>query len=654
MAQILKLAQVNTTGIENQHLDVSEIVGDSFTFGGASGTNVTKTIVDLLIAQTHAPMSDNQNVVAGNGLTGGGAGATVNLAVLAFDLSISSAAGGISVNKSANAGLVVAVDGLALNPDGSTLELNTNVLRIKDLGVSTAKLANNAVTDTKLSSDASVDANRAVGTNHIKDASVTSDKLDSAIAGSGLSGGAGSALSVNVDGTTLEINADTLRIKDAGVTDAKVATGISAAKIGSGSVDNTEFSYLDGVTSAIQTQIDSKVPNTRQVNTTAPITGGGALSADLTIAMPAATGSVNGYLTSTDWTTFNNKQPAGAYLTALTGDVTAAGPGSSAAVVAFVGGSTAALVHSAELLANAATPNNVNLAIVKRDAAGGFNAGTIVATFTGNLTGNVTGTASGNPPNARLINTTAPLTGGGDLSADRTIAMPAATTSVNGYLTSTDWTTFNNKQPAGNYITALTGHVVATGPGSVGATIQNNVVTEFMLTASVAGSGLSGGNGTPLAVNVDGTTLTIVADTLQVNQSPLIKRTLTAGESFAANTSFLVRWALTGETAGRVYKADSGSAASQGKFYGFGLALSTGAVTAGQTIDVISLGSHTLGSSDTPFAGTDVGKAVYLTTAGAFSLTPTTTSAAAVWRFGVVRATNQIDIGMHQLNGINP
>ena len=48
---------------------------------------------------------------------------------------------------------------------------------------------------------------------------------------------------------------------------------------------------------------------------------------------------------------------------------------------------------------------------------------------------------------SRTISTTAPLTGGGDLSADRTLSMPAATTSANGYLTSTDWNTFNNKQP---------------------------------------------------------------------------------------------------------------------------------------------------------------------------------------------------------------
>lgn len=45
----------------------------------------------------------------------------------------------------------------------------------------------------------------------------------------------------------------------------------------------------------------------------------------------------------------------------------------------------------------------------------------------------------------RTISTTAPLTGGGDLSADRTLSIPAATSSANGYLSSTDWSTFNGR-----------------------------------------------------------------------------------------------------------------------------------------------------------------------------------------------------------------
>jgi hypothetical protein len=43
------------------------------------------------------------------------------------------------------------------------------------------------------------------------------------------------------------------------VSNDKLGTGIDAAKLGDGSVSNAEFQYLNGVTSAIQTQLDAKV-----------------------------------------------------------------------------------------------------------------------------------------------------------------------------------------------------------------------------------------------------------------------------------------------------------------------------------------------------------------------------------------------------------
>lgn len=57
---------------------------------------------------------------------------------------------------------------------------------------------------------------------------VTAAELDATVAGNGLAGGAGTALSVNVDGTTLEINADALRVKDGGLAAAKLASATSA------------------------------------------------------------------------------------------------------------------------------------------------------------------------------------------------------------------------------------------------------------------------------------------------------------------------------------------------------------------------------------------------------------------------------------------
>ena len=54
--------------------------------------------------------------------------------------------------------------------------------------------------------------------------------------------------------------------------DIKAAAAIDATKIGGGSVDNTEFSYLNGVTSAIQTQLDAKQPLDSDLTTIAGLT----------------------------------------------------------------------------------------------------------------------------------------------------------------------------------------------------------------------------------------------------------------------------------------------------------------------------------------------------------------------------------------------
>lgn len=51
-------------------------------------------------------------------------------------------------------------------------------------------------------------------------------RIAASAAGSGLSGGGGSALSVNVDDSSIEINADTLRVKAGGITEAMLATAV--------------------------------------------------------------------------------------------------------------------------------------------------------------------------------------------------------------------------------------------------------------------------------------------------------------------------------------------------------------------------------------------------------------------------------------------
>ncbi len=58
---------------------------------------------------------------------------------------------------------------------------------------------------------------------------------------------------------TVTSSGATWTIDNGVVSNAKLGTGIDAAKLADGSVSNTEFQTLNGVTSAIQTQLDGKV-----------------------------------------------------------------------------------------------------------------------------------------------------------------------------------------------------------------------------------------------------------------------------------------------------------------------------------------------------------------------------------------------------------
>jgi trimeric autotransporter adhesin len=90
---------------------------------------------------------------------------------------------------------------------------------------------------------------------------------------------------------------------------------------------------------------------------------GGSLSqlVATTIQVKQASGSQAGYLSSADWTTFNGKQASGNYITSLTGDVTASGPGSSVATLAATSNATLTTL-SALSLPTSQLSGSINLA----------------------------------------------------------------------------------------------------------------------------------------------------------------------------------------------------------------------------------------------------------------------------------------------------
>jgi hypothetical protein len=101
---------------------------------------------------------------------------------------------------------------IAVGAAGNATTVDTPLLQID----TALQVAHNA--DGTLKTDS-------VGSTQIAAAAVGAAEIAAAVAGVGLSGGAGTALAVNVDGTTIEINADALRVKDNGITAAKIPDG---------------------------------------------------------------------------------------------------------------------------------------------------------------------------------------------------------------------------------------------------------------------------------------------------------------------------------------------------------------------------------------------------------------------------------------------
>ena len=246
------------------------------------------------------------------------------------------------------------------------------------------------------------------------------------------------------------------------------------------------------------------------VSATSPVLSSGGTTPNISI--PAATTSVSGYLTSTDWTTFNNKftlpsltqgsilfsdgstiaqnnnrlywnnstmrlgvgsQPVAQYVMYVKANV-----GENANAWLGIDNDNATGSTAVRLILNGSTTSgfqyvqSTNMTQVYANAGdiqliNGSSLGLTIANTTGNATFSASATAtsfvkSGGTSSQFLkadgsvdsttygtgsvtsVATSAPLTGG-TITTSGTIGITQATTSANGYLSSTDWNTFNGK-----------------------------------------------------------------------------------------------------------------------------------------------------------------------------------------------------------------
>ena len=83
---------------------------------------------------------------------------------------------------------------------------------------------------------------------------------------------------------------------------------------------------------------------------------------------------------------------------------------------------------------------------------------------------------------ARTVSTTSPLQGGGDLSVNRTLSITQAGISSDGYLSSTDWSTFNGKQSV-LQVTPVT--LLVSGWSLVSGLYEYNYANSNILSTSI-------------------------------------------------------------------------------------------------------------------------------------------------------------------------
>ena len=211
-----------------------------------AGTGISLSYDDAAgsLTITNSNSADITGVTAGDGLSGGGSSGAVSLALdlneltaaavdVANDsIAIIDANDSNASRKEAVADVVNAIAGdglsatngvLAVGVDDSSIETNSDALRIKASGVTNAMLAG-SIANGKLANSA-----------------VTVTAGDGLSGGGSVSLGSSVSLAVGVDDSSIEIASDQLNVKAGGVTNAMLAGSIAASKL-AGSIGNSLLS----------------------------------------------------------------------------------------------------------------------------------------------------------------------------------------------------------------------------------------------------------------------------------------------------------------------------------------------------------------------------------------------------------------------------
>ncbi len=233
---------------------------------------------------------------------------------------------------------------------------------------------------------------------------------------------------------------------------------------GLGGVPTGRTLTINGTAYDLSADRSWSVGTVTSIATSGPITGG-TITGSGTIGITQATSTTNGYLSSTDWNTFNNKQNA----------ITLTVTGSSGPAT-LVGATLNIPEYTLSGLGGVPSTRTLTINGTSYDLSANrtWSVGTVTSiTFSGPLTG-------------------------GTITGSGTVGITQASGAASGYLSSTDWTTFNNKQNA----------ITLTTTGSSGAS------TFVGATLNIPTYTLSGLGGVPTSrtLTINGTAYDLSAD----------------------------------------------------------------------------------------------------------------------------------------------
>ena len=198
-----------------------------------------------------------------------------------------------------------------------------------------------------------------------------------------------------------------------------------------------------------------------------------------TIQIKQASATVNGYLSSIDWTTFNSKQ------TQING-------------TGFVKATGTTISYDNSTYYLASNPSSyITLASLSGTTPISYNSGTgaISIALANTSTSGYLSSTDWNTFNSKAsltaFSASPPLSYNSGTGA---FSITQSSGSTNGYLSSTDWTTFNNKQ------SALTNPVTGTGTSGYvvkfngSTTVTNSIIQDSGTDLTIGGSGTFSGN----------------------------------------------------------------------------------------------------------------------------------------------------------------